>query len=173
PSDRSLPGECGKVQQPGCAGTTSSGGKGSMTKWLLAGLLAFSVGSAYAGDKFENKSAGISVDVPAGFTTATEVPATTELGQTLGAYKGPNVDDTGAVMLVHMLEIPGCLDYDNFKNNLPDLLKTLLGEKFKLIKQEDAKVDQMTGFMLDFQGPGDGKLPNPSGNILHHVRWYF
>ena len=144
-----------------------------MKLWLILPLLILSAGLAFAADKFENKEAGLSVELPAGYVKASEVPAMTVLGNTLGAWKAPNADDTGAGMLVHMLDIPGGLDYDAFKKQLPDLLKSILGENFKLLKQEDTKVEQMTGFILDFQAPSDGRLPDPNGKVVSHVRWYF
>jgi len=144
-----------------------------MRLWLPVALLVMTTGIAASADKFENKEAGVSVELPAGYVKASEVPAMTVLGNTLGAWKAANADDTGAGLLVHLLEIPGGLDYDAFKKQLPDLLKSILGENFKLLKQDDTKVEQMTGFLLDFQAPSDGRLPDPNGKVISHVRWYF
>jgi hypothetical protein len=136
-------------------------------------LLALAVTAATAADKFENKKIGLSVEPPAGFTVVEQRPENSPLGEVLGAYAAPNVEQTGSGLLIHLLQIPGEQEYEAFKGVLPELLKGLLGEKYKLIKQEDTKIEGLTGFMLEFESPGDGKLPMPGGNVLHHVRWYF
>ena len=51
-----------------------------MKVWLALPLLMMSTGIAFAADKFENKEAGVSVELPAGYVKASEVPAMTVLG---------------------------------------------------------------------------------------------
>src|SRR5438552_14135499 len=109
-----------------------------MKLWLTAVLLMLTASAAFAADKFENKEAGVSVELPTGYVKVDDAPPMTVLGNTLGAYKGPNADDTGAGLLIHLLDLqqlPGVADYDALKKGLPDLLKSILGENFKLLKQ--------------------------------------
>src|SRR5262249_2273201 len=124
-------------------------------------LLAGAGGAALAADKFENKKIGLSVEPPAGFAVLEQRPDNSPIGEVLGAYAAPDAEQTGSGLLIHLLSIPGDMEYDAFKASLGDLLKALLGEKFKLIKQEDTKIEGLTGFMLEFESPGDGKLPKP------------
>jgi hypothetical protein len=143
-----------------------------MKKWFAIGLLlALAVGTAGAAEKFENKTVGIALELPAGFVSVEQKPENSPLGDILGLYAAPDAAETGSGLLIHVLEIPGG-DYDTFKGGLPDLLKGVFQEKFKLVKQEDTKFEKMTGFMLDFECPGDGSKPQPGGSIPHHVRWY-
>src|SRR5262249_6617999 len=145
-----------------------------MRKYVLAGLLlALAAGVALAADKFESKKIGLSVEPPAGFTALEQRPENSPLGEVLGLYAAPDAEHTGCGLLIHLLTIPGDMEYDAFKTQIADLLKALLGEKFKLVSQEDTKFEGLTGFVLEFESPGDGKLPKPGGDVLHHVRWYF
>jgi hypothetical protein len=140
---------------------------------LVLSLVLLAAASASAAEKFENKTAGLALEAPEGFTAPQQRPEIGVLGEILGFYVGPNAEATGAAVTIHNMPIPGGMEFDAFKQLAPTLFKGLLGDKFKLLKSEDTKIEKLTGFMLDFETPGDGKIPNPAGDQLHHARWFF
>src|SRR5438094_10590832 len=100
----------------------------TMHRYILAGLLvALAAGAALAADKFENKKIGLSVDPPAGFTALEKRPDNSPIGEVLGAYAAPDVEQTGSGLVIHLLPIPGDMEYDAFKTGVGDLLQALLG----------------------------------------------
>jgi hypothetical protein len=144
-----------------------------MRRWLMVSLLSLAVAGAAAGETFENKKIGIAVEAPAGFVVTQQKADNSPLGEILGAYEAPDVANTASRMVVHLMEVPGGMDFDAFKKGAVDLLKAIFGEMFKLVKQDEPQVEKLTGFMLDFELPGNGTNPAPDGKIKHHARWYF
>jgi hypothetical protein len=139
---------------------------------IITALVALAATSAFAA-KFEDKDLKLSIEAPAGFTKQAETP---QISDRLGEHKAIYVDTQEpkrvAFMLVHHMELPEGADYAIFKQQLPDVLKEYLGNSLKLNRQEDTEVGKFSGFMVDFEGPGDGKLPTADGTFRHHVRWY-
>jgi hypothetical protein len=144
-------------------------------KRLLAAfaLLAAAAGTARAAEQFENKQLGIALAAPEGFVAAPDPGKRDDfLGEPKALYVPPDVEKTAAGLLVHHMDLPGGIDYPTFKTALAEFLKGAFGTSFKLVKQEDLKVDGLTGFMLEFECAGDGKKPLPGGSEQHHARWY-
>jgi len=143
-------------------------------KRLLTGLLlVLAAGAALAAEKFEDKQLGISVTAPEGFGAAADLGKRDDfIGEPKALFASPDAQNNAAILLIHHMEIPGGADYATFKGAFADQLKTIFMDGFKLLKQEDLKVDKLTGFMLDFECPGDGTKPQPGGSTPHHVRWY-
>lgn len=143
-----------------------------MKPFALLAVLAMLLGSAaLAAEKFEDPEIKISIQAPEGFTALETKP---ELPPQLGPIKAVLADKTNpkkaAFLLVHHLPLDG--GYEDFKQQIPQVLAERLGTTFKLSRQEDTKVGAFSGFLLEFEAPGDGKLPVDGGTYRHHVRWY-
>lgn len=139
----------------------------------VCALFCAGAAAAAAAEKFEDKKLGIAVMAPEGFTAVADIGKQEEfLGETKALYASPDVDSTAGILLIHHMDIPGGADYATLKGALSDQLKMAFGDKYRLIVQEDLKVEKLTGFVLEFECPGDGTKPRPGGNVLHHVRWY-
>ena len=142
-------------------------------EYLLAGALTVSLAaSAWAADRFSDTKLHISVDPPAGFLRAPEVPKDNFLGDVKALWASPDFPTNGAASLLHDMPIPGGLDYNGFKTNFGDILHNQ-SPKLMVVKQADVTVGKLSGFSLEITGPGDGTKIDPEGTIPHHVRWYF
>ena len=94
------------------------------------------------------------------------------LGEPKAVFVAADSDSTAGALLIHEMPIPAGLDYTTLKSALGEFLKGAFGDSDKLVKQEDLKVDGLTGFLLEFECASDGKKPTPGGSDKHHVRWY-
>ncbi len=148
-----------------------------MLRWpcLLALVFAATgVAFAAAAEKFSDKSLGIEVTAPEGFMKAPDTPAKDDfIGQPKALFFAPNVTETGGILLIHHMDLPGGVDYDTFKKAFVEQLGMAFGDSFKLLKQTDLTVEKLSGMVLEFECPGDGGKPAPGGTIPHHVRWVF
>lgn len=144
-------------------------------KLLVASLLAATLAvSAWAAEKFEDKSIRVAAETPEGFVKLDQVPAKDNfIGEAKALYLSPEAATNAGAMLVHHMELPGGVDYATFKGALATQLGTVFGAGYKLVKQEDTEMGKLSGFVLEFTCPGDGTKPAPGGTIPHHLRWYF
>jgi hypothetical protein len=144
-----------------------------MKRLLAVGLLlAVAAGAAWA-EKFEDKQLGIALTAPEGFAAGPNAGKKDDfIGEQKAIFASPDVQNNAAILLIHHMDLPGGMDYATLKGGLADLLKNVFAAGFKVVKQEELKTEGLTGFMLDFECPGDGTKPAPGGNVPHHVRWY-
>ena len=140
---------------------------------VLSGLLGLTLAvAALAAEKFEDKAAGLRVTAPEGFTTAAQLPSIPdEIGKPKVLFTDKNYENNGGQLLIHLMDLPGGAEYAAFKTDLVATLKDYFGDGFKLHKQEDVAVGKQVGFSIEFEGPGNGKMPEPGGTIPHHIRW--
>lgn len=144
-----------------------------MKRFVLASVLLLALSAAVlAADRFEDKGLGISVAPPAGFQKSDEKPPVPDAVGDVKAYFAPKESRPGAWVLVHSMEIPENMEFGAFKAGLSDGLSNHFGDGYKLVKQEDLDIPKLTGFVLDFVAPGDGKFPQAGGTTPHHIRWY-
>ena len=133
-------------------------------------LIVVAAGAAFA-EKFEDKQLGISLAAPEGFAAGpNEGKRDGFIGEPKAIYFSPDAQNNAGMLLIHHMDLPGGTDYAAFKGALADILKNAFNEGFKVVKQEDLKTEGLTGFLLDFECPGDGMKPTPGGSIPHHVR---
>jgi hypothetical protein len=144
-------------------------------KLMLAGALsALFVTAAFAAEKLEDKSLKLSLQAPETFIASPQLPEKDNfIGTAKGLYLSPDVQKTGGALLVHHMDLPGGADYPTVKAALEPQLAQVFGTGYRLVKQEDIKLDGFTGFTLEFICPGDGTKPMPGGTTPHHIRWYF
>jgi hypothetical protein len=143
-----------------------------MKPFALLAVLATLIGSAaLAAEKFEDPQIKLSIQAPEGFTPPEAKP---ELPPQLGEIKAVFADKTdpkkSAFLLIHHMTLDG--GYEDFKQQIPQVLSERLGTTYKLSRQEDTQVGKYSGFLLEFEAPGDGRLPVDGGTFRHHVRWY-
>lgn len=140
---------------------------------LAATLLALFTIPALAANTFKDDTLKVQVEAPADFAKSTrDVQLPEALGTVKGAFDHNNAERTGGQFILHHMEIPAGADYSGFKTSLPERVNEFLNGKAKVVRQEDVEVGKLKGFLLEFEAPGDGKLPSPDGTIAHHVRWY-
>lgn len=136
-----------------------------------ATLLATAV---FAAEKLEAKDLKLSLQAPETFVASPELPEKDAfIGVAKGLYFSPEIQKNGAACLVHHMDIPAGADYATIKSALEPQLAQVFGQGYKLVKQEDLKLEGFTGFSLEFVCPGDGTKPLPGGATPHHVRWHF
>jgi len=139
---------------------------------IITVLLAVAATAAFGAEKFEDKELKLAIEAPAGFTKVDMAPSLPpELGTTRVAFMDTQNQAKAAFLMIHHMDCPPGVTFVDFKQGLPDLLAGRLGNTYKLLRQEDVDAGKFTGTMLDFEAPGDGKLPG-EGNFRHHVRWY-
>lgn len=139
----------------------------------IGALLVALAGAAWAAEKFEDKTLGLRVEAPEGYTKAENPKLPEEVGEVKAFYVDPNAGTNAGSLLIHHMDLPDGADYSAFKTSFGDQVGTFFGNGFKLVKQEDTDVPKLTGFMLEFECPGDDREAKPGGNIQHHIRWYF
>lgn len=140
---------------------------------FLGAFLALAAGSSFAAVKYEDKELGIALEAPEGFIPLKELPRLHEaLGATKAAYADPRKPGSGGLVMIHHMSLLEGGDYPTFKQRLPEAVGEFLGAGYRLLKQEDVTADKLAGFMIEFEAPGDGKLPQPGGPQRQHMRWY-
>ena len=145
-----------------------------MKRWLVMGLAILLVAAgAWGAEKFEDKALGIALEAPEGFEALADRPELpSALGEVKAIFGHKERAGTAGLLFVHHMEIPDGEAYDAFKTQIGERLQGLYGVDFKVVKQEDIEVAGRKGFVLEFQVPGNGMLPEPNGNVQHHVRWH-
>lgn len=146
-----------------------------MRKLAMMGvLLALTTGMARAATlSFQDKELGIKLQAPDGFTKPDALPPFPEgLGPVKVLYADQEHPKHAAFTLIHRMELPAGTEFKNLQPGLEALLKEQFGASLKFLSQQEVKVGQREGFLLDFEAPGNGQMPEANGTIRHHVRWY-
>lgn len=145
-----------------------------MKKWLMVVLLlSLTTGLARAAERFQDQELGLKLEAPEGFTAPDQKPSLPEqLGAVKAIYGDLQHPQRAAFVLIHRMELPAGLDAKGLQQGLETTLKEQLGPSFKILNQQEVKVGKRNGFLLDFEAPGNGRLPEANGTIRHHVRWY-
>ena len=144
-----------------------------MNRLLAAGVLVLTaLGVAWA-ENFVDEDLRIGFVAPKEFVRSQDpLEPSDALGQPKALFLSPDAAETGGMLVVHHMDIPGG-DYDNFKGLFADQLAGVFGEAYQVVEQKDVKLGDREGFVLEFKCNGDGLRPKPDGDIPHRVRWRF
>jgi hypothetical protein len=145
-----------------------------MKQWLIAVLMvSLTAGLAQAAERFQDQELGVKLEVPEGFTAPDQRPPFPEgIGTVKALFGDLQHPQRAAFLMVHRMELPDGVEAKAFEQALEGALKEQLGPTVKVLNQQTIKVGNREGFLLDFEAPGNGKLPEANGTIRHHVRWY-
>jgi hypothetical protein len=141
---------------------------------LIGVLLALTTGMARAAAvSFQDKELDIKLQVPDGFTKPDALlPFPDELGPVKALYADLEHPQSAAFTLIHRMELPAGMEFKNLQTGLEAILKEQLGASLKFLSQQEVKAGKREGFLLDFEAPDNGRMPEANGTIRHHVRWY-
>lgn len=144
-----------------------------MKYWVLAALMVSLTSGLARAERFQDKELGLKLEIPEGFTAPEQRPPFPEgLGPVKGLYGDLQHPQRAAFLLVHRMELPEGVDAKGLQQGLEGTLKEQLGPTLKILNGQSVKVGSREGFVLDFEAPGNGRLPEANGTIRHHVRWY-
>jgi len=140
---------------------------------MMGVLLALTTGIARAAVSFQDKALGIKLEIPDGFTKPDQLPPFPEgLGPVKAFYGDLEHPQRAAFTMIHHMELPAGVEFHRLQTSLEATLKEQLGAGFKIMNQQEVKAGKREGFLLDFEAPGNGRIPEANGTIKHHVRWY-
>lgn len=140
---------------------------------LLAALLVLAAAQFCMAASFQDPALKVEVQAPAGFEKIETLPPLPEvLGEVKTAFHHQEYEKTSGQLLIHHMMLPDGAAYEDFKAGLAGQVDEFLGGQAKIARQEDVTVGKLSGFLIEFEGPGNGKLPEAGGTIPHHVRWY-
>lgn len=141
--------------------------------WMAALLVSLTAGLAQAAERFQDKDLGVKLEAPDGFTAPDQRPPFPEgIGTVKALFGDLQHPQRAAFLMVHRMELPEGVEAKAFQPVLEEVLKERLGPTLKFLNQQTIKAGNREGFLLDFEAPGNGKLPEADGTIRHHVRWY-